>query len=87
LSRDVHTKILVEGFRDKIFDAEIITALEHALSDKDSDIRISTIQIFTAAIVQGALHYLHRLFILTYLQRGFGTRYLILRLLLHLNMH
>ncbi|KIM36836.1 hypothetical protein M413DRAFT_448952, partial [Hebeloma cylindrosporum] len=42
-----------EGFRDKLFDAEIITALEHALDDdEDPDVRRRTVEFFTAAMVQ-----------------------------------
>jgi len=45
------------------------------------------VEMFTAAVAHGALHYFYGIFVPTYLQRGFGTRYLILRLSTHLDMH
>jgi len=47
----------------------------------------STFNFFTAAMAQGVLHSFYRVFIPKSLQRGFGTRYLILRSLLHLDVH
>jgi len=76
-----------EGFRDKIFDTEIVAALGRALGDKESNVRRSAVEIFTYAVAQGALSYFYRIFILKYLQRGFETRCLILRLSPHLYMH
>jgi hypothetical protein len=52
-----------------------------------SDVRSSVVKFFTAAIAQGALHCFHRIFILKYLQRAFGTRYLTLRPSPYLDMH
>jgi len=74
---DVHTQILAGGFRDKIFDAAMIFALERVVNYRYSDVS-STIQFFTAAIGQGALRCFHRTFILKYSQRAFGTREFIL---------
>jgi len=75
-----------EGFRDKIFNTEIIAALGRALSDKTSrydHLRISAVNFFTAAVAQGARHFFDGILIPKYLQRGFGTRYLTLRSLPH----
>ena len=85
--RDIHTKIFADGFRDKIFDTVIVAALGRALSDETSYLRSGVVEFFTAAVAQGALRFFHRIFIPTYDQRGFGTRYLILRLLPHLDVH
>ena len=52
------------GFRDKIFDAEIITALGRVLGDTNSDVRSSAVNFFTAAMAQGALHFFDGIFIL-----------------------
>lgn len=64
LSRNIHTEIVIEGFRDKIFNTEIVTLLVTALGDKDSNVRISMIEIFTAAIAQGPLRCFHGIFVL-----------------------
>lgn len=87
MSRHVPAEILPEGFRNKIFDTEIIAALERALNDEKDDIRSSTVHIFTAAISQGALCFFHGIFIPKYLQRVVGTREFKLRLLPHLDVH
>jgi len=81
----VHCKIFAEGFRDKIFDIEIVTALGCALSDENSELRSSAFNFFTVAIAQGVLHCFDGIFILKYSQRDFGTRYLILTSSPHLD--
>ena len=48
--------IFVEGFRDKIFDTEIVAALGCALGDETSQLSLSAVEFFTAAMAQGALH-------------------------------
>jgi hypothetical protein len=63
-SWDIHTKTFAEGFRDKIFNTEIIAALEHALNDEDSYIRSRTVEIFTVPVAQGGLYCFYRIFIL-----------------------
>jgi hypothetical protein len=86
--RDTHTQIFAEGFRDKIFDAKLVTALGGALSDKDFSARSNAVQIFTAAIAQGALSsFFMFMFMLKSLQMAFGTRYLRRSLLLELDAH
>ena len=84
---DIHTEIFSEEFREKIFGPEIIAALGCALDDKHSSVRTSTVKFFTAVVAQGALHGFYRIFTLKYPQGGFGTRYLRLKSLLHLDMH
>lgn len=85
---DIHADIFTEeGFRDKIFDTETIAALRRALSNEDSYIRSSTVEFFTAAVAQGALHCFPGILIPTCSQRGFGPRYLILRSSPHLDVH
>jgi hypothetical protein len=78
-SRDDRTEIFTEGFRDKIFDAEIVAALGRALSDENYDLRNNAVEIFTAAIAQGAPCCFYGIFTPKYVQRGFGTEYLTLR--------
>ena len=57
--------MVAEGFRDKIFDTEIIAALVRPLLDDNySDVGISVVEVFTAAIAQGALSCFHGIFIL-----------------------
>ena len=57
--------MVAEGFRDKIFDIEIIAALVRPLLDDNySDVGISVVEVFTAAIAQGALSCFHGIFIL-----------------------
>ena len=85
--RGVHTQIFADGFRDKIFDTEIVTALVHTLHDEYLDVRWSAVKLFTAAIAQGALNSVCRILILKYLQTAFGTRYLMPRLSPHLEVH
>jgi len=65
--RDMYTELFTEGLRDKIFDTEIIAALGRALSDETSYIRNSAVEIFTAAVAQGALRCFHGIFIPKYL--------------------
>ena len=86
-SRNIHTEIVIEGFRDKIFNTEIVTLLVTALGDKDSNVRISMVEIFTAAIAQGSLRCFHGIFVLKQLQMIFGTKYLTLKSMLHLYVH
>ena len=76
-----------EGFRGKIFDTESIAALGCALVDKASVLRTEAVKFFIAAIAQGVLHCFRGLFIPKYLQRALGTRYLISRPSLHLDVH
>ena len=54
---DIHIKISVEGFRDKIFDVEMLAALRSALSDEKSSSRYCMMKIAIAALAQGVLHY------------------------------
>ena len=84
---DLDLEIFAEGFRDKVFDTKIVAALGHALGDTHTNVRTSVVEFFTAAVVQGALHCFDRIFIPKYLQRGFGTKYLTLRMSLHLDVH
>ena len=86
-AEDIHTEPFVEGFRDNLFDTEIVATVRRALDDQDSNMRCSAVEIFTAAIAQGALSCFPAIFIPKYSQRGFGTRYLILRLSPHLEVH
>jgi len=74
---------LEEGFWDKIFDTKIVTALGRALPYYYGS---GVVKVFTAAVAQGPLHYFYRIFMPIYLQRGFGTGYLILRWLPHLEV-
>ena len=78
----MQTNVFSEGFRDKIFNTEIIAALGNALSDKTSrynHLRISAVNFFTAAVAQGALRFFDGILIPNYSQRGFGTRCLTMR--------
>ena len=84
---DIIAEIFPEGFRDKIFDAEIVAALGRALGHSDSSARSSAVKFFTAALAQGALLCFHVILSLKYSQRGFGTRYLIPRSSPRLDMH
>ena len=79
--------IFTEDFRDKLFDAEITAALERARNDRDSSVRKSMFNVFTAAIAQGVLHCFFVIRIPKYSQMVFGTRYSTLTSLLHLYMH
>jgi hypothetical protein len=66
----IQTNKISEGFRDKIFNTEIIAALGHALSDKTSrydHLRISAVNFFTAAVAQGALNFFDGILIPKYL--------------------
>lgn len=54
-SRSFVLKIVAEGFRDKIFGTGVVAALVHALSDKDSNVRRSAVDFFTATIAEGTL--------------------------------
>jgi hypothetical protein len=84
---DILTEIFAEGFRDKIFNTDIVAALGHALTNETSDLGSSLVEFFTTAVAEGALPCFDRIFILKYWKRGFGTRYLILRSSLHLDVH
>ena len=53
--QDIHTDIVAEGFRDRAFDAETVTALVRALGDEDFHVRGGVVNIFIATIAQGAL--------------------------------
>ena len=64
---DIHTEIFAEGFRDKIFDAEMVAALGRALSNETYYLRSTAVKIFTATVAQGALHYFYGIFIRKYL--------------------
>ena len=86
-SLDIDTEIFSEGIQHKIFDTMIVTALGRTLGHSDSSTRWSAVKFFTAALAQGVLLFFHRILTLKYFQRGFGTRYLILRSLPHLDMH
>jgi hypothetical protein len=80
--------MFAEGFRDKVFDNEIIAALGRALGHTDSIVSITgAVEFFTAAMAQGALPYFHWILIPKYLQRGFGIRYLILKSSPHWDVH
>ena len=81
---DIDSEIFAEGFRDKIFDTEIIAALGHALSNKSCE---NVVYIFTAAVAQGVLHCFCMIHIPKYSQMAFGTRYLTLGLLSHFDVH
>ena len=84
---EIDTEIFTDGFRDKIFDTKIVAALVHALDDTSFDLRTSAVKIFTAVTAQGALSCFHGILTPKYSQRGFGRRYLTMRLLPHLHMH
>jgi hypothetical protein len=56
-SRNIYTEIIAEGFRDKIFDIEIVAALVRALSNEDADIRSNVVKLFTSAVAQVAPRY------------------------------
>ena len=83
----IDTEIFPEGFRDKIFNTEIIAALGCALSNESMYFRDGVVNFFTAATAQGALCCFYGIFTLKYSQRNFGKRYLALRSLLHLDVH
>ena len=86
--QDIPTKMFAEGLWDKIFVTGTIAALGHALGDKDFNIRTSMVKFFTAAIAQGALLFFFcRIYLLKFLQRVFGTKYLSLRPSSHWDMH
>ena len=74
MSRHVPAEILPEGFRNKIFDTEIIAALERALNDEKDDIRSSTVHIFTAAISQGALFFSRHIHTEIFAEGGWDKR-------------
>ena len=81
------TEIFPEGFRDKIFDTEIVTALGPALGDEKFNVSRSAVEIFKAAIAQSALSSVCGVFKLKYLKMALGTRYLRWSLLLHWDVH
>jgi hypothetical protein len=90
-SWDADTEIFTEGFRDKIFDAEIVATLGRALSlDEESEdyyIKRSVVDFFSVAADQGAFYCFYGMLIPKYSQRDFGTRYLMLRSSPHLDVH
>ena len=51
--------IFTEDLRDKLFDAEITTALKRALQDEGFNVTESLVEFFTAAMAQGALRSFH----------------------------
>ena len=71
-SWNIHTVIVTAGFRDKIFNTETVATLVRAISNEESKVRISVVEIFTAAIAQGAPSSFHGIFMLKYLQRAFN---------------
>ena len=77
-SWNIDTEIFAEGFRDKIFDTEIVAALGRTLSN-EFYFGDSAVKFFIAAMAQSALHSFHVMITLKYSQRGFGTRYLAMR--------
>jgi len=83
----INTDIFVEGFRDEIFDTEMVATLGHALSHENNHLINSVVKIFTAAVAQGTLHCFYWILVPKYLQRGFGTRYLTLRCSPHLDVY
>ena len=84
---NVHTQIFAEGFQDKILDTAMLTTLGCALSNQTSFLRLSAFGFFAEAVAQGALQCFYEIFIPKYSQRGSGTKYLILKLSLHLDVH
>ena len=60
-SREIHTEMFSEGFRDKIFDSKTVAAFRRALTDEDSV--VEAVRFFVAAIVQGVLHCFRGIFI------------------------
>jgi len=80
--------IFAEGFRDKILNTEIVISLGRALSHETLYHESSTVvEIFTTALAQGAPRIFSWDIMPTYLQRGFETRYLILRWSPHFDVH
>ena len=75
-AQDIYTDLFSEGFCDKVFSTDIVTALGYALGDKDDSIRSSAVNFFTTAIAQGVHCHLYGIIILKYLQRTFETGYL-----------
>ena len=88
-SYDNDTEIFPEGFRDKLFDAEIVAAFGRALINEEPWFRSNIVRVFIAAMAQGTLRFFHGIFTpkSKYSQRDFGIRYLTPRLSLHLYMH
>ena len=62
-------------------------ALKYGLENPYNGNSTSMVQFCTGAVAQGVLLCVHGMFILKYLQSGFRTIYLILRSLLHLDVH
>jgi hypothetical protein len=79
--------MFADSFGDAIFDMEFVAALEHALGDNNPHVRKCAVEIFTTSIAQGALSSIVSVVVLKYLQMACGTRYFILRLLPHLDVH
>ena len=84
---NIHTKIFVDGFWDKIFDTAIVTTIVCTLGDTDGYISWSAGNFLTTATAQGAFCCFHGILVLKYSQRGFGTSSLTPRLLPHLDLH
>jgi hypothetical protein len=57
---DIDTEIFAAGFRDKIFDTEMVAALGRALSFENHELGMSAAEIFTAAMAHGTLLFLLR---------------------------
>jgi hypothetical protein len=83
----VNTEIFADDFLDRIFDTEIVAGLGHTLDYNDYNVRKCAVEIFTTSIAQGALSSIVSVVVLKYLQMACGTRYFILRLLPHLDVH
>jgi hypothetical protein len=60
---NIHTKRLAEGFRDKIFDTQMVATLGHALSDKSSYVISGIVKILTVAVAQGVPYCFYRILI------------------------
>ena len=81
--QDAPTEIVADGVRDTIFVTEVVTSLGRALGDENFNVSRSAVDIFKAALAQGALSSLCGVFKLKYLKMALGTRYLRRSLLLH----
>jgi len=57
------------------------------MGDKDSNVRRRAVEIFIAAVAQGAFNCRHRILMQNRLQRAFGTAYLTLRSSPQLDVH
>ena len=77
--------MFAEGFRDKIFDTMTAAAFESALAYNTSV--VGAVKFFITAITQGVLRCFRGTYILIYLQRAVGTKYLSPGPSLHLEVH